>query len=88
MDVVGGVNQWWFPWPRKAHVAGGFVCVVMGCDGLEHRSTGIRGFGDSGIMIQSWCSRWGVGSVLELEDSYCRTVVAPKRWRDRTTCKS
>jgi hypothetical protein len=34
MDVVGGVNQWWFPWPRKAHVAGGFVCVVMGCDGL------------------------------------------------------
>jgi hypothetical protein len=34
MDVVGGVNQWWFPWPRKAHVAGGFVCVVMDCDGL------------------------------------------------------
>ncbi|PMD50256.1 uncharacterized protein K444DRAFT_709878 [Hyaloscypha bicolor E] len=67
MDVVpGGVNQWWFPWPRKAHVAGGFARVVLGW------SNGRLGFGDSEIlglwdsgMFQCCCSRWVVGSVLE-----------------------
>jgi hypothetical protein len=45
MDVVpGGVNQWWFPWPRKAHVAGGFARVVLGW------SNGRLGFGDSEIL--------------------------------------
>jgi hypothetical protein len=54
MDVVpGGVNQWWFPWPRKAHVAGGFARVVCWVGATADWDSGIRRFWNVSMLLFS-----------------------------------